>query len=158
VLLLRDEAANLAWAVERTIEGQDGGPVDLARDASESAPLPAPPAPDPDTLVYRLRTDVPANWHPLIPQRDAPTDPEMTFRLGTLGENAPRGRLLAPSGLTIREEEVPRAAARVTRAYQLARWVDGSTFLWLGRRKAAGRGEGASGLRFDVMGTEPTQS
>ena len=41
--------------------------------------------------------------------------------------------------------------ARVTRAYQLARWMDGSTFLWLGRRKVVGRGEGSSGLRYDVM-------
>ena len=35
------------------------------------------------------------------------------------------------------------------RHYQYARWIDGSTFLWLGRRKSTGRGEGSSGLRFD---------
>jgi hypothetical protein len=39
---------------------------------------------------------------------------------------------------------------RVTRAYQLARWIDGGTYLWLGRRKTVGRGEGSSGLRFDT--------
>ena len=52
------------------------------------------------------------------------------------------------------EEEVPREGARITRAYQLARWMDGSTYLWLGRRKTVGRGEGSSGLRFDT--TEPS--
>ena len=53
--------------------------------------------------------------------------------------------------ITLREDEVPREGARVTRAYQLARWFDGGTYLWLGRRKTVGRGEGSSGLRFDVI-------
>ena len=37
----------------------------------------------------------------------------------------------------------------MTRHYQLARWLDGSTLLWASRRKQVGRGEGSSGLRFD---------
>jgi hypothetical protein len=49
------------------------------------------------------------------------------------------------------DEEVPREGARVTRAYQYARWVDGSTHLWSGRRKQPGRGEGSSGLQFDIL-------
>jgi hypothetical protein len=52
--------------------------------------------------------------------------------------------------VVIREEEVPREGRRVTRSYQLARWIDGTTFLWLGRRASVGRGEGSSGLRFDI--------
>jgi hypothetical protein len=85
----------------------------------------------------------------------------MTLRLGALPRPAPdgtvepvrpRGRLLQGAEVVLREEEVPREGARVTRAYQLARWIDGTTFVWLGRRKAIGRGEGSSGLRFDVMG------
>jgi hypothetical protein len=52
--------------------------------------------------------------------------------------------------LTLREDDVPRERARATRAYQLARWIDGTTLLWLGRRKSVGRGEGSSGLRFDT--------
>jgi hypothetical protein len=70
----------------------------------------------------------------------------------------PRGRILEPdrtpagaNPFRIHEEEVPRAGARVTREYQYARWIDGSTHLWVGRRKRAGRGEGSSGLRFDVL-------
>jgi phosphoribosylformylglycinamidine (FGAM) synthase-like amidotransferase family enzyme len=42
-------------------------------------------------------------------------------------------------------------AARVTRSFQYARWVDGSTHVWMGRRKQPGRGEGSSGLRFDTL-------
>ncbi len=84
VLLLRDEAANLAWAIERAVEGEDGLPADQAQAAHEAVP-PAPPSPRPaGTLPYRLRTDPPPHWFPLLPQRARPTDPSMTFRLGAL--------------------------------------------------------------------------
>ena len=98
-----------------------------------------------------------------MPQRLLPTDPSMSFRLGAIPRTQPggpttplrpRGRLLAPMvkdpTLRLREEEVPREGARATRAYQLTRWIDGTTLLWLGRRKGVGRGEGSSGLRFDT--------
>jgi hypothetical protein len=162
VLLLRDEAANLAWAIERVVEGEDGSPADQAQVEYEAA-VPAPPTVAPAALPYRLRTDPPAHWFPLIPQRAVATDPSMSFRLGLLPSvrpgptrpRRPRGRLLDTLArdptLTLREDEVPREGARVTRAYQLTRWHDGSTFLWLGRRKTVGRGEGSSGLRFDVI-------
>jgi hypothetical protein len=58
--------------------------------------------------------------------------------------------LVTDPKLTLREDEVPRDGARATRAYQLARWLDGSTLLWLGRRKSIRHGEGSSGLRFDT--------
>jgi hypothetical protein len=62
----------------------------------------------------------------------------------------PLGRILEPGReLALHDEEVPREGVRVTRAYQSARWIDGSTYLWIGRRKRPGRGEGSSGLRFD---------
>jgi hypothetical protein len=166
VLLLRDELANLAWAVERATEGEDGQPADRAQAAHESVPPAPPPAGAVRTLPYRLRTDPPSHWFPLVPQRAQPSNPSMAFRLGALPRVAPggpvtplrpRGRLLAPMvrspEVLLREDEVPREGARVTRAYQLARWIDGTMFLWLGRRKTVGRGEGSSGLHFDT--TEP---
>jgi hypothetical protein len=52
--------------------------------------------------------------------------------------------------LDIFEEEIPREGARVTRSYQYARWLDGQPLLWIGRKKTIGRGEGSSGLRFDL--------
>lgn len=150
VLLLRDEAANLAWAVERSLEGPDGRPQDQAQRAGEAA-APIPPRSRPDgVLPYRLRTDPPPYWFPLFPQRAVASNPSMSFKLG----GTPGGRLLAPLASTpdarLREDEVPREGARVTRAYQLARWIDGGTYLWLGRRKTVGRGEGSSGLQFDL--------
>jgi hypothetical protein len=121
VSLLRDEAANLAWAVERATEGEDGLPADQAQAAHESVPPVAPSPRPPDTLPYRLRTDPPPDWFPLIPQRAQTTDPSMTFRLGALPRVTPggpatplrpRGRLLAPMvrdpRITLRDDEIPR--------------------------------------------------
>jgi hypothetical protein len=68
----------------------------------------------------------------------------------------PRGRILLPGQqLEIFEEEVPRVGARLTRLWTLGRGADGSTHLWRGRRKGAGRGEGSSGLRFDSAQEQP---
>jgi len=61
--------------------------------------------------------------------------------------------------LSLFEEEVPREGVRVTRGYQFTRWIDGSSHLWVGRRKGVGRGEGSSGARFDsIEGKEITSS
>jgi hypothetical protein len=165
VLLLRDETANLAWAVERRIEGQNGAPVDRAQvgamtngDAFAARPEPA------GTFAYQLASTVPEHWLPLLPERATFADPSIGLRLGALERTLPDGstepikplgQLLQPleGDAILREEEVPREGARVTRAYQLARWVDGSTFLWLARRKGVGRGEGSSGLRYDSLET-----
>jgi hypothetical protein len=155
----RDEVANVAWAVELTAEGLDGRPRNRSEDAPTGLPPPpgAPSASSP--LVYRLASGLPANWVPFVPVRAE--GGASRLRRGTLSHALPamgpapappRGRLLAEMGgdLLLHEEEVPRAGARVTRAYQYARWVDGSAHLWVGRRKRPGRGERSSGLRFDV--------
>jgi hypothetical protein len=42
----------------------------------------------------------------------------------------------------------------VQRADRYTRWTDGSTHLWTSRRRRAGMGEAASGLRYDLA--EPT--
>jgi hypothetical protein len=71
----------------------------------------------------------------------------------------PRGSLLRvdPNAavetdyLRVEEEEVPRDGIQLTRAFNYARDAQGRALLWIGRRKTTGRGEGASGLRFDVV-------
>ena len=158
--LLRDEMANLAWAVERVVESAAGRPLDRHEAYHETlAEQPSPPAADGDgaPLVYRLGTRVPDYWIPLLPVKDGTT---LRLKRGVLpefgeggiqGVQLPKGRLLEPQrDLLLYEEEVPHEGARVTRTYQYARWTDGSTHLWIGRRKEPGRGEGSSGLQFDV--------
>jgi hypothetical protein len=38
----------------------------------------------------------------------------------------------------------------VERVVYRARWIDGSTHLWVARRRRSGAGEAQSGLRFDA--------
>lgn len=171
VLFLRDEMANMAWAVERVVPNALGQPLDryeaYRRRLSGAAGEARPPNGDGTSLRYRLATTVPDYWLPLVPVRPDPTRPDIRLRRGRVllddgGEPAipqSRGRILEPGRpLELFEEEVPRAGVRVTRAFQIARWTDGSTHLWLSRRKAPGRGEGFSGLRYDFIeleGREP---
>ena len=214
-LLARDEMANLAWAIEKTVQGVSGEPLDRDLEAKALAfqqQIHFGTEPDDPQLVYRLATPVPANWTPLLPARKPGLDfkdpldiqlqragmkrfyPEASVAvLGTvdpdyvaflagldaqksfinrLDLNAelrayvfyPRGWLLrrdptrpmpddnSPNAdtLVIEEEEVPRIGASLKRKFQYARSSDGRSWLWIGRSKLAGRGEAASGLRYDV--------
>jgi hypothetical protein len=162
VLFLRDEMASMAWAVERTVESSSGGRLDRHERAAQRQPAAVSPASGagaqptgPRRPVYRLGSSVPDFWIPLLPVQVGQT---VQLRRGALPGSQPGsaiqplGRILDPGqALTLRDEEVPREGARVTRSYQYARWSDGSTHLWVGRSKEPGRGEGSSGLRFDFL-------
>lgn len=164
VLFLRDETANMAWGVERVVESTGERPLNrfeqqryVVTPASEQTS---------EALTYRLATDVPDYWIPLLPVQSAAG---LRLRRGRMlkadGSQelvAARGRILVPDpasgdGLSIFEEEIPREGVRVTRNYQLTRWQDGSTHLWIGRRKAVGSGEGSSGLQFDTAKAGTTE-
>lgn len=158
VLFLRDEMANMAWGVERVIESAAETPLNRY-DQQRDQP-PPPPKQSTDELRYRLSTETPDNWVPLVPAKRADgmrLERARVLRLdGSWQFVEAQGRILNPELTTgthfgIFEEELPREGVRVTRSYQLARWHDGSTHLWMGRRKRVGRGEGSSGLRFDSL-------
>lgn len=53
----------------------------------------------------------------------------------------------------VNEEEVPRAG--IMRSFRRTRWLNGRTFLWIGRYKEAGKGEGWSNLQFDQIADIP---
>jgi hypothetical protein len=63
--------------------------------------------------------------------------------------HAARGEVLASPQLLLYDEEVPREGVRVTRQRRLARWTDGSTWMWTAFQSQVGQGEGASALQFD---------
>jgi hypothetical protein len=174
VQLSRDESANLAWGIERCVPGASGDPYERAEEASMQAAhqqIDGPPVNA--AIVYRLATQVPEHWIPLVPVAAGPggpgTNPVIQLerralqRIEADGQQRPihpKGILLrtdpaAPPGseapLRLEEEEVPREGAIVERAFQYARWFDGRSLLWLGRRKHTGRGEASSGLRFDTL-------
>ncbi|MFE1288834.1 hypothetical protein [Streptomyces sp. NPDC058751] len=150
VLFLRDEAANLAWAVEEAVAGAAGHRVDRHRLAAVTGALPPAPVATGQGVMrrYRLQSTVPEHWVPLAPVPD-PAAPGRTL-LHRYGAGA-RGQILQP-GTTLRlpSEEVPREGVRVTRRWQLARTAAGATALWSSRATLPGRGEGSSGLRFDT--------
>jgi hypothetical protein len=163
VILLRDEMANLAWAVESAVTDDGGGSVDRF---AQWAARPQPGATDASTGLprYRVQSDVPDHWYPLAPE---PLGDQASIRLqlvplqrgsedGTLPP-LPLGLLLRtarsgdPGAVWLHEEEVPRAGVAVARSRQFARWHDGSLHAWTARRKRPGGGEGSSGLRHDFI-------
>jgi hypothetical protein len=160
LLLLRDEMANLAWGVERVVEGADGRPRNRSIDyASRLTAAPPPQLASPAELVYVLQTMVPEHWIPLVPVRDPGNTQAIVLQRATLltqdGEARPitaQGVLLQPdvSPWYFHEEEVPRAGLRVRRVPSIARWLDGTPYAWVSRRVDTGGGEGSSGLQFDI--------
>jgi hypothetical protein len=157
VHLLRDEMANVAWAVEHVVESATGQPLDrLAGGGQPVAAAPAAAGP-PGTLVYRLDTAdtaVPEHWIPLLPEQVVAGQGPIRLA-ATDWRGAIRGRLLAEHAvgepLRLRDEEVPRSGRKVTRSRRHARWHDGASLDWVGRANTLGRGEGTSGLAYDVV-------
>jgi hypothetical protein len=171
VRFLRDEMANMAWALEHTVENGVGEPWraherDQLRRA-RAAPPHAPTPPDAPPLGYRIQSDVPEHWIPFLPVAIDAARRQIALEQGAMLRYPPSpappeailpvGRILNP-GVTpyvIREEEVPREGVQVDRVMRRARWIDGSAYLWCARRVAIGRGEGQSGLRFDQALVRP---
>lgn len=154
VMLIRDEMANLAWAVELTAQLDDGEPVDVASQLPPPPPVIRSSDAPLDALEYRLTNGVPANWRPLVPVRRA-SDARRIFvpgRVWGTEHPAPFTVLVEQLG-DLLDEEVPREGKRLRRFWQYGRWHDGSRHLWCGREVLAGRGEGNSGLRYDLAST-----
>jgi hypothetical protein len=161
VMLFRDEMANVAWAVEALVRDDQGRAQD--RFAQWAGRDVQPPV-DSEFPQYRVASEVPYHWFPLVPERmrdpDHPDDME-SIRLrivpltrlvdGVPVNLGPTGSLLPSHDAWLYEEEVPRSGVQVTRTWQHARWHDGSRHLWQARRKRTGGGEGSSGLRFDQV-------
>jgi len=112
------------------------------------ATISPPSAPAAAALRYRLASEVPDYWVPFVPVADGGG-----LSFGCAGLVPPLGRLLdsglRASGLRVREEEIPREGLELSRRFALARWTNGSTHLWLGRKRGIGTGEASSGLKFD---------
>lgn len=147
VHLLRDETADMAWAIEHIVEGPTGAPQ------LEPSPRPSPaPVGAPATLAYQLQSPIPASWFPLMPV--ATPAGAVALVAGTVedGPQTPISRLvkrLSASGFELPEEEVGRSGLRLERVACRTRSSDGSARLWVARRRHIGAGEASSGLRYD---------
>ena len=172
IALVRDEMANMVWAIEKRIllpsgKSKPGG--EAAREYRQYlqrlvGPLAVPLAPT-ARIRYQVMSNVPEQWIPFIPVHVEGSVRETQLQRAALprilegapnspGKVRPRTTLLRqnlPKAYFIHEEEVPRAGVVVSHSYQRTRWIGGKVFTWLGVRKQTGRGEGWSGLRFDGL-------
>jgi hypothetical protein len=163
VRFVRDEQANLVWAIEYMTAGGDGRAwsgrqrhvASTLDEPKEIVPVTAAP------LYYRLQSFVPWHWFPLLPVKLDVFSGEIALERGQMvrpdgvTSPAPIGRLLEGAPYRVREESVPRTGVKVTREAVRSRWLLGDTHLWIARRKTAGRGEGSSGLRYDEARATP---
>jgi hypothetical protein len=149
--LLRDEMANMVWALETIVPDGLGSGID----GRTNEPLAA--APTAPRLRYELMGTVPRSWIPFIPTHVTGSSREVQLQRGSMisaggSRVEPRGEILrASTPYLVHEEEVTRAGVRVARTWQRARWFDGRTYVWLGRARGLGRGEGSSGIAFDRL-------
>jgi hypothetical protein len=162
VLFFRDDMAAMAWAVERSL----AGPLDNAVSGYESQLAPPPPGtplPAGADVNYLAGTTVPKNWIPMLPY--VATDQSLMLRRGGMFDPTStatpplvpaRGVVLTPGELfVVRDQAIARAGVQVDRYIRRARWIDGSTYCWMARKTRSGKGQGSSGLAFDVLATAP---
>lgn len=160
VAFVRDEAANLGWAIEQRIELPTGASMERRQQWTREPPGEArsDEAARDEPWRWRLHSPVPPWWIPLIPERVAEGSADTRLRRARMQSWAeldpdlvgPKGRVVGVRRpLFLFEEEVPRGGVLVTRHWQHARDLDGRVHLWMARRKRPGRGERASGLEFD---------
>lgn len=165
LLFLRDEYANMVWGIEKTVCNEMGKPTDgydlhlelngpFLRENNEAE------ATNGSIPQFRLASPVPTNWIPYLPFHIEDSNTDIELRRAVMMRNEadtdptdidPISRLARTDLLTIREEAIPRAGVRVQLTRQRVRWTDGKTYIWLGRKVLAGKGEGSSGLSFDQL-------
>lgn len=151
-LFLRDEMANMAWAVERAVQGPSGAARDRSRERGDVSVF-GRGSVDTAQLDYQLQSGVPARWIPYLPRSAAYRSIDLVQGRMTRPDGtriAPLGRTLGRSDVaTLKDAEVPREGVLVRRQFSVTRRTDGSYVCWTTRRVGVGRGEGASQLAFD---------
>jgi len=181
VAFIRDEMANMVWGIEtritmvtgESLPGYEAG-VDLRRFYERLvnlAPAPPPPVAAAPVRYQVMSNNVPENWIPFIPVHIPDSNREIQLQRAALPrviardpnrpeKIRPRTALLR-EGLAngqpyfVHEEAITRAGVDLRQTFQRTRWHNGRCVIWFGARKATGRGEGASNLRFDYLAPAP---
>lgn len=159
---IRDQVANLAWAIERRAVVSSGRSADL----DAVAVRPTDPVPTGEEWRYQAYTPVPENWIPFVPvQLGADASAQVYLRRARVAvpppglpeeRLLPLGKLLdATRPLRINEEAIPEVGLRVDRRYQRARGADGRVHLWIGRRVRTGAWPAVSRFTPDRLTREP---
>ncbi|MFH2065321.1 MAG: hypothetical protein ABIK15_09005 [Pseudomonadota bacterium] len=166
VHFIRDEMANMVFAIEKTVRNDLGKSIDgfqaqLERKLINNEITDAPPPVNTDAkLRYLLATPVPENWIPYITvsNDDGGGKLRQGIMLRSMNDGQPVGvtpmtSILKPGEQPqdLHEESIPRSGVKVLLTAQRVRGCDGSTHVWFGRKVQTGRGEGNSGLKFDHL-------
>jgi hypothetical protein len=153
---LRDEMANMVWAVENIVPSQAGNGIrgdEMALPEDDNGSTAAAGAnTNGATIRYVLGTTVPRNWIPFIPRQIRNNSPEIQFQRAQFpGTTGALGVILKEKEppYFIDEEILGSSGLLVSRSFQSTRFINGSSWLWIGRKKETGKGEGWSNLKFD---------
>lgn len=167
--LIRDENANMVWGIEQTVRlptgpGRRGSEV-AAEILAQRRRLfpPTPPTAPLAPISYLAMTSVSGHWIPFIPVHVPGDSRKVQLQRAAMPSEIdtkpvrPRTTILregldaAPQrSYFLNEEEVPQTGTKVTVAYNRTRWGNGRVAVWLSARRGTGRGEGSSGLTFDL--------
>lgn len=153
VAFVRDEAANLGWAVERVVESAAGDRYDRRVASARAAERVRA---EEGEWQYKLASPVPPYQLPLLPVRIT-GGVAIRLQRGRValpegGTSGALGRILEPEHrLLIREEALPACGLRLQRGYELARGPDGRVHLWVSREKRLGKGEVKATVAFDTL-------
>jgi hypothetical protein len=161
VNFMRDEMANMVWAVEDWVPDATGAGINGNDAADKTGVEPPPIVASKASIRYVLGTTVPENWIPFLPVHEPGSVQQIQFQRAAMPKlgNPPREVVKAkgvmlnevPPPYYVSEEEVPNAGSIVRRSWQRTRWFNGRTFIWIGRYRETGRGQGSSNLRFDQI-------
>jgi len=175
VSFIRDEMANMVWAIEKIVPNELGGGMNGTEAALRyrtqfeiykpgSVTAQGASRLENIGIEYNLMTSVPENWIPMVPVavNTDPNKPVVKLQRGAMprfikgykpSAVRPRTKLMTEvaSPFLVNEEELTRSGVVVSSNYQRVRWNDGRVIVWLGRKKEVGRGEGSSGLQFDQI-------
>jgi hypothetical protein len=161
VNFLRDEMANMVWAVEDWIPDATGMGIN-GNDAADTTGVQPPPIVGSTASIrYVLGTAVPENWIPFLPVHRPGSVQDIQFQRAAMPKlgSPPRDVIKAkgvmlnevPPPYYVNEEEVPNSGSLIMRRWQRTRWFNGRTYVWIGRSRETGRGQGSSNLRFDQI-------
>jgi len=160
VNFMRDEMANMVWGVEERIPDATAIGINGHEAADKTGVEPPPIVGSTASIRYVLGTTVPENWIPFLPVHKPGSDQDILFQRTAMPKlDGTPDEIVKAKGILIKEvtpyyvneEEVPAAGTLLRRSYQRTRWYNGSTFLWIGRSRETGRGQGSSNLRFDQI-------
>lgn len=172
VNFIRDEMANMVWAIESVIQDGMGQGLDgngfatqiheyynnLSSSGSRKINNEA-------KIEYSLITQVPENWIPFIPvkintstllsqqiQLQRTQLPRIIEGLPAM-RIEPRTSILLnePSPYYIIEDEITKSGTKVELHWQRTRMANGKNVIWLARKRTNGRGEALSGLSYDQI-------